>query len=96
MTKKIQILTSLLSAVLFCVVTLAQAPVVDIDSSKHPNLADAQKHVVAANRSVELAQKDNRYDMQGHAEKARQLLVEANEELKKAAAAANADAQKKH
>ena len=89
MTKKIQILTALLSAVLFCGITIAQEPVVDIDASRHQYLAEAQKHVVAANRAVEQAQKDNRDDMQGHAEKARQLLVQVNQELKAAANAAN-------
>jgi len=95
MTKKIQVFTALLSAVLFCVVTLAQEPVLDIDASRHQYLAEAQKHVVAANRAVEQAQKDNREDMKGHAEKARQLLVQVNQELKAAAEAANAAGQKK-
>jgi hypothetical protein len=37
-------------------------------------MAAAQKHVVEANAAIATAQKDNRYDMKGHAEKARQLL----------------------
>jgi hypothetical protein len=81
---------AILSALLFCCVTLAQEPVMDIDSKIHPNLAEAQHHVVEANRAIATAQKDNKGDMQGHAEKARQLLVEANRELKAAAEAANA------
>jgi len=94
MTKKNQILTALLGGVLFCVVTLAQEPVVDIDSSRHANLAEAQKHVVAANKAIATAQKENKYDMKGHAEKARDLLVQVNQELKAAAEAANAAEQK--
>ncbi len=70
--------------------TLAQEPVQDIDKRMHPNLAAAQAHVVEANNYIIAAQKDNRYDMKGHAEKARQLLVEVNNELKMAAEAANA------
>ena len=79
-----------LAAMLLCGVTLAQEPVQDINPRNHPNLANAQKHVVEANQEISDAQKDNRYDMQGHAERARQLLVEVNRELKLAAEAANA------
>ena len=90
MTKKIQMFAAMLSAVLLCSITLAQEPVVDIDRNRHPNLAEAQRLVVEANHFIKEAQKDNRYDMQGHAEKARALLVQVNEELKLAAQAANA------
>jgi hypothetical protein len=83
-----------LAAVLLCGVTLAQEPVQDINSQLHPNLAEAQRHVVEANRSIAGAQKDNRYDMKGHAERARQLLVEVNNELKAAAETANAAKKK--
>lgn len=79
-----------LAAMLLCGVTLAQEPVQDINPRNHPNLANAQKHVVEANQEISDAQKDNRYDMRGHAERARQLLVEVNRELKLAAEAANA------
>jgi hypothetical protein len=92
-------ITAILSAVLFCGLTLAQEPVEDIDKGKHPNLAEAQHHVVEANQRIAEAQKDNHYDMKGHAEKARQLLAQVNLELKaaaQAANAANAAAQKKH
>jgi hypothetical protein len=88
--KKIQMFTALCIAVLFCGLTLAQEPVVDIDKKIHPNLAEAQRLVVQANNYVAIAQKDNAYDMQGHAEKARQLLAQVNQELKAAAEAANA------
>jgi hypothetical protein len=95
MTKKAQVLAAALLVGLFCCISLAQEPVVDISPKVHPNLAAAQRHVVEANREIATAQKDNRYDMKGHAEKARQLLVQVNEELKAAAEAANAAAQKK-
>jgi hypothetical protein len=90
MTNRIRVLTAILAAMLFCGVTLAQEPVVNIDKSKHPNLAEAQHLLSEANRYIVEAQKDNKYDMQGHASKARQLLVEASKELKAAAEAANA------
>jgi len=87
MTKKI---TTILSVFMFCLVIVAQDPVLDIDKNKHANLAEAQRLVVQANHYIAEAQKDNHYDMKGHAEKARQLLVEVNQELKAAAEAASA------
>jgi len=95
MTKKTKLFSAILSAVFLCCVTLAQEPVQDIDKKIHPNLAEAQRFVVEANNAIATAQKDNRYDMKGHAEKARQLLAQVNLELKAAAEAANAAAAKK-
>lgn len=89
MSKKMRLLTAILIAVLFCGVTVAQAPEVNINARLHPNLAEAQRLVVQANRYIDKAQKANRGDMKGHAEKARQLLAQANQELKAAAEAAN-------
>jgi len=90
------LVSTILGASLFCGgVTLAQEPVQDISAKVHPNLAAAQNHVVQANKYIATAQKDNKYDMKGHAEKARQLLVQANEELKLAAEAANAAGARK-
>jgi len=89
--RKSLLINTILGAALCCSgVILAQDPVEDISKSLHPNLATAQHHVVEANNAVAIAQKDNRYDMKGHAEKARQLLVQVNQELKLAAEAANA------
>jgi len=89
MTKRAFAVPVTFAAVLLCGVTLAQEPVVDINASIHPHLAAAQRAVVEANRAVSEAQKDNKWDMHGHAEKARQLLVEVNNELKAAAETAN-------
>lgn len=90
MTKRSLVFPAMLMAVLLGGATLAQEPVIDISPKIHPNLAEAQHHVVEANRAIATAQKANKYDMKGHAEKARQLLVEVNNELKLAAEAANA------
>ncbi|HTS59440.1 MAG TPA: hypothetical protein VMH03_17990 [Terriglobales bacterium] len=90
MIRKTPIFSALLSGVLLSVVTLAQTPVVDIDAQKHPNLAAAQRHIVEATQALIKAQQENKDDMQGHAEKARQHLDQANQEIKAAAAAANA------
>lgn len=67
----------------------AQAPVQNIDPNRHGNLAAAQRLVRQAYDRVTVAQKDNRYDMGGHATRAKELLRQANEELKLSAEAAN-------
>jgi hypothetical protein len=91
MMKKNLMINTIFSVALFCSgVTLAQAPVQNIDKNKHPNLAQAQTLVVEANNYIVNAQKDNRYDMHGHAQNARQLLVQANQELKLSAEDADA------
>jgi hypothetical protein len=91
MTKKSVLISTILSAALFCgAVTLAQEPVEDINKNIHPDLATAQHHVVQANSLIIAAQKNNKDDMQGHAEKARDLLGQTNRELKLAAEAAGA------
>lgn len=89
MTKKVRVCTAVLTMMLFCGITLAQQPVLDISPKVHPNLAEAQRLVVEANKYIEKAQAVNKGDMQGHAEKARQFLAQANRELKAAAEAAN-------
>jgi hypothetical protein len=82
--------TTLIAALFYSGGMLAQAPVVDIDKKLHPNLALAQDHLVQANNYIAVAQRDNKYDMRGHAEKAREFLMEADREIKLAAEAANA------
>jgi len=70
-------------------VTLAQRPETDIDPAKHPNLAEAQHHIVQAFEKIDEAQKANKDQLGGHAEKAKQLLDQASRELKEAAEFAN-------
>jgi len=53
MTKKI---TTILSVFMFCLVIVAQDPVLDIDKNKHANLAEAQRLVVQANHYIAEAQ----------------------------------------
>ncbi len=96
MTNGRLLVRAVVAGVLLCgSVLLAQEPVQDINPNIHPNLAEAQRHVVEANAAIATAQRANKYDMKGHAEKARQLLAEANLELKAAAEAANAAANMK-
>jgi len=69
MTKKGVLINAMFSAALFCTcVMVAQDPVQNIERSRHPNLAEAQHLVAQANGFIAAAQKDNRYDMHGHAQ----------------------------
>jgi len=90
MTRKHGWMRSLFVAALFCgVVIFAQEPVQNVDPGRHPNLAEAQHLIFQANQRLIAAQRDNHDDMHGHAEKARDLLVRASEEIKAGAEAAN-------
>ena len=68
---------------------VAQKPVEDISGKRHPNLAAAQRFSQQAWEKITAAQQANEWDMQGHAAKAKDLLDQANKELKLAAEAAN-------
>lgn len=56
---------------------------------RNPNLADAQRLVDQAIGKIDEAQRDNRFDMQGHGKRAKELLQQASEEIRAAAAAAD-------
>jgi hypothetical protein len=78
-----------LGMLVFPVAMLAQKPVHNVSKSKHPNLAAAQRLVDQAFTRISDAQRANEWDMAGHAAKAKDLLDQANKELKLAAEAAN-------
>ncbi|MBS2021307.1 MAG: hypothetical protein JST92_02785 [Deltaproteobacteria bacterium] len=67
----------------------AKGPKVDVSGKKHPNLNAAQKALKNAADKITEAQKANEYDMAGHAAKAKELIDQADAELKLAAEAAN-------
>ncbi len=67
---------------------LAQ-PKQNVSPGRHPNLAAAQRLSTQAYEKIIAAQEANEWDMQGHAQKAKNLLEQANNELKQAAQAAN-------
>jgi hypothetical protein len=69
-------------------VAVAQGPVVNI-GGKHPNLRDAQQHIVAAYGKIDAAQHDRHESLGGHGERAKELLVQADAEIR--AAATDAD-----
>jgi hypothetical protein len=74
-------------------VALAQRPVRNVSGARHPNIAAAQRLSRQAWQRVVDAQRANEWDMQGHAQKAKELLDQANNELKMAAQAANRNAK---
>lgn len=74
---------------LLSTVGFAQRPKENVSPKRHPNIAAAQRLVEQAFTRIVDAQKANEFDLGGHAEKARQLLEQANAELKLAAETAN-------
>src|SRR5215471_16750299 len=64
-------------------------PAQNVSPRRHPNLAAAQRLTAQAFKRVTDAQQANEWDMDGHAAKAKDLLDQANNELKQAAEAAN-------
>jgi hypothetical protein len=70
-------------------VAVAQKPVDNVSGKRHPNLAAAQRLSQQAFEKITAAQQANEWDMDGHAAKAKDLLDQANQQLKLAAEAAN-------
>jgi len=81
--------TLLGSALLIGGLALAQVPKKNVSEARHPNIAAAQRLCVQAYDKIVAAQQANEWDMQGHAQKAKELLDQVNNELKAAAVAAN-------
>jgi hypothetical protein len=61
----------------------------DVSWRRHPNLAAAQHLIDQAYAKISDAQGANEWDMDGHAQKAKNHLNDANREIKMAAEAAN-------
>jgi hypothetical protein len=72
---------------------IAQKPARNISGERHPNLAAAQQFSRQAWQRIVDAQRANEWDMYGHAQKAKELLDQVNNELKLAAEAANRNAR---
>jgi hypothetical protein len=70
-------------------VAVAQRPDRNISGARHPNLAAAQRLSRQAYDKIVEAQRANEWDMNGHAQKAKELLEQCNDQLKEAAEAAN-------
>lgn len=71
-----------------CAAVAQEAPFVDI-GQRHGNLRTAQEHIVAAWQAIDRAQEANDARLGGHAGRAKELLGQANEELRLAADVAN-------
>jgi F0F1-type ATP synthase membrane subunit b/b' len=87
--KGVYLAVALILCLAFIGVTFAQRPETNIDPNKHPNLAEAQHHILQAFEKIDEAQRGNKDQLGGHAEKAKQLLDQASRELKEAAEFAN-------
>lgn len=70
-------------------VAVAQRPKENVSPGRHPNLAAAQRLSRQAWQRVLDAQNANEWDLAGHAQKAKELLDQVNNELKLAAEASN-------
>ena len=70
-------------------------PKENISKGLHPNLAAAQRLSQQAGDKIVAAQQANEWDLQGHAQKAKELLDQVNNELKLAAEASNRNKNKK-
>ena len=68
---------------------LAQRPKENVSAARHPNLAASQDLIKRAWDRLMAAQKANEWDMQGHAQKAKEALDVADREIKLAAETAN-------
>jgi len=72
-------------------VVCAEEPELNVSPRRHPDIAAAQRLSRQAYDKISRAQRANRYNMEGHAQKAKELLDQVNDELKLAALAANAN-----
>ena len=66
----------------------AQMPPVNV-GERHGNMRAAQQLIQQAWQRVDEAQRDNNYNLGGHAARAKELLSQASEEIRLSADAAN-------
>ena len=64
-------------------------PVRNVSPNHHPNIAAAQRLSQQAYEKLIAAQRANEWDMGGHAQRAKDLLEQANTQMKLAAETAN-------
>jgi len=92
------ILSVILSALMLSSVAAAytEQPELNVNPRRHPDIAAAQRLSRQAYGKISRAQNANRYNMEGHAQKAKELLDQVNDELKLAAQAANNNGRNSH
>ena len=83
--KRRLLLSTFAFVALNCALASAQAPQADIDPNAHGNLAAAQQSVIQAFNHISDAQRANDSHLGGHAGRAKQLLLQANDELRASA-----------
>ena len=89
MIKKDMLIGTALGLILGCSGALfAQAPAVDI-GNRHGNLRAAQQYISSAWQKISQAQRANDDQLGGHAQRAKDYLLQADEELRLAANVAN-------
>jgi hypothetical protein len=89
MIKKASIVAAVFASLLmYGCASYADQPYVDI-GNRHGNLRNAQENIAAAWQSISSAQEANDSRLGGHAARAKELLSEANEQLRLAANVAN-------
>ena len=95
MKRRNVIVAIVLTLALLCTgLMLAQKkPAENISGKRHPNLNQAQHLTAQAFQKITDAQSANEWDLAGHARKAKELLDEANKELKQAAEVSNINHQ---
>jgi hypothetical protein len=84
---KRNLLVALALCVAFAALAFAQEPPVNV-GERHGNMRAAQQLIQQAWQKVNEAQQDNHYNLGGHAGKAKELLVQASEEIRLSADAA--------
>ncbi|HLY62822.1 MAG TPA: hypothetical protein VKV95_18920 [Terriglobia bacterium] len=95
MRKNLSFRALLVAAFLCASMLYAQdRPRVNTSKKLHPNLNQAQRAIQNAFESIKRAQDANEFDMEGHAQKAKDLLEQADKEIKEAAEAANKNRDK--
>jgi len=89
--KKEMLIGTALGLILGCSgAVFAQAPAVDI-GNRHGNLRAAQQYISSAWQKINQAQQANDDQLGGHAQRAKDYLTQANEELRLAANVANSN-----
>jgi hypothetical protein len=79
------------SALALAATAAAARPADNVSHHRHPNIAAAQRLTTQAYERIVQAQHANEFDLGGHAARAKNLLEQANHELKEAAETSNAN-----
>ena len=86
--KKILVGVAICASFALGAVLFAQQPPVNV-GERHGNMRAAQQLIQQAWQKVDEAQRDNNYNLGGHAGRAKELLSQASEEIRLSADAAN-------